>query len=153
MLSSVCKDVYNHFLDLEEAKFLSNHMPFNIFFDHTAVKNYTDVYIPPDVLLALSFDPKFLFPVFTRSNDNIALISEVSNIIDSFIIQGRDMAKVRAKSIILDDVSHKNRLRDSTNRWLSLVSVRIRRLFNNNPDIIAVRSDKGKAMTIIKRST
>lgn len=120
--------------------------PFTPCFDEKAVHNTTHLEIPADILMALSWGPKFIFP--TDIFNDIQKIPRLENMMKNrFSPLMTDEAMKHISNIIW----RKKKMKEttSTNTWLNFIRMRTTAFFKEHPEVLVVNSDKGKHVVII----
>lgn len=123
------------------------HRPHGLNFDSGAIINLTDINVPYDILVGLSFGHKFVFPFNLNSqntNKVLALLEYTIEKAVSPVLQ--DMA---AKEIYLTLKNQDNSIHCPINKWLNFVKYRTDRFLSHNTDLAAIRSDKGNHTVLI----
>lgn len=137
--------------DSKEQKIELEYRPPNATLDLKAIINTTNTYIPHDILLVLSFGPKFTFPSQRNTDHMIDLIADINHCIEqNFPVETQEEAYKQA-SIQLN--LHKNKHNTDTDKWLLLIRYRLNIFIKNNENLIIMRSDKGKHTVIIDKKT
>lgn len=120
--------------------------PRGVDIDHKAVHNLTNHTIPEDILLALSWGPKFVFPAeIVDAKEVVPMLENMVNNKLSPLVLEEAMKQV---SIIL---TAKNKIKETTERssWLNLIRIRTTAFFKQHKDVVVVNSDKGKHMVVM----
>lgn len=134
-----------------EASIALEFRPVDIVFNEEALKIFTKKFIPYDIRIGLSFGYKFLFPYSTNENNLYKLLAQLEMTIEKAVphLSGieasfdiRQILKGRLTTGTFND----------TLTWLKFVSRRSALFFENNPDIIAIKSDKGGHTVVMNLS-
>lgn len=125
-----------------EASIALEFQPVDIVFNEEALKIFTDKLIPYDVRVGLSFGYKFLFPYSPNGNNLYKLLAQLEMTIEKAVphLSGIE-ASFEIQQILKKCLSTGTFYDVLT--WLKFVSLRSALFFENNPDIIAIKSDKG----------
>lgn len=144
-LNDECDAVCRREQDACEVIIERDFRPANLFFNREALVINTVKLIPEDIQIGLSFGDKFLFPYFSNDLNMHELMAQLEMTIEDSVPDLRhleactELGRVfRRKSLYLDD----------TKSWLHFIAKRTASFFNDNPDIIAIKSDKG-AHTVV----
>lgn len=133
-----------------EQKFERLYRPPHARFDNKAVVNITDVTVPEDILLALSFGPKFCFPVVNNVLNTITFLDNIDGAISwAFPTETYNEAYKQVSIEMTKERTHKNA--QTRDVWLDLLRHRIHKFKKQHPDIHILRSDKGKHTVLINR--
>lgn len=137
--------IRNKARDDKENEFAIRYKPPDLQYDISAFCNKTNEAIPEDIAFALSLGPKFMFP-----DDNpikkLELIAETENVIENNFTFEANMARIKSAQIF------KNKIRMPNTRmknWMKFCKYRREKFMENNPDKIAIKSDKGKVMVLM----
>lgn len=123
--------------------------PVNATLDERSFINLTDVTIPFDIKLALSFGPKFCFP--TR-NDLESLIRFLDDFCSHLEINFPIETHFEAYKQVSIELSRENKREILTREvWLNFLNYRVKNFKFNNPELLITRSDKGKHTVLIKK--
>lgn len=137
--------------DEMEAKMEREFRPVNACLDLRTIVNLSSVTVPDDILLGLSFGPKFVFPQQVCSDNFVNIItSTIVSFERNLPIETQDEA-FKQTSIQLSHYKHK--YNSDIETWLLILQYRISKFIKNNPNILITRSDKGKHTVIVPRST
>ena len=132
---------------LEEEKELK-FRPLHTYIDHTAIRNLSDVIIPPDVAMVLSWGRRFAFPHNIDDKNRPQYLAELECTIDNtvpFLTKDHVTAKTRAEI----DKNSKYQYDDNIH-WLNYLNYRTKRFFELHKNIRAIDSDKGATTVIIE---
>lgn len=141
----------SEFRENKEQKIEQKYRPLNATLDWKAVINTTDTHIPYDILLILSFGPKFIFPSLFNTDHMINLISNIQHCIEhNFPVETQEEAFKQA-SIQLS--LHKNKHNSDIDKWLLFIKYRLSNFIKNNENLIIMKSDKGKHTVFLNRTT
>lgn len=123
------------------------HRPHGLQFDSKAVINLTNVVIPLDILVGLSFGHKFMYPFNFNSRNKEKFLALLECTIDKAVSPVlQDMA---AKELYITLKKHDTSVQCPTNKWLNFIKLRTDRFFSNNNNLAAIRSDKGNHTVVI----
>lgn len=139
---SICKREQNACEILIERDF----RPANLFFNKNALIVYTDKPIPEDIQIGLSFGNKFLFPYFANNDNMHELMAQLEMTIEDAI---PDLRHLEACAELKHIFKRRSLYLDDTKSWLYFISKRTASFFKDNPDIIAIKSDKGAHTVVI----
>lgn len=133
-----------------EKKIERDYRPTNALFDSTAFMNISDVEIPEDIQLVLSFGPKFIFPSQINLPNIIDLLAESCMAIEWYfpIVTQQEAYK----HLAIQFNKYLNKYNTDIEKWLLFVKYRLEVFMKNNPDIIIARSDKGKHTVVLNKS-
>lgn len=117
------------------------YQPQEIFFNEKALIILTDIHIPDDIKIGLSFGYKFVFPYVSKEDNFFKILSQIDKTIDDALPE----ARTRECSIEIGRIlqNRQSLQYDHIKRWLIFLSHRILEFFNKHPSIFATRSDKG----------
>lgn len=112
-----------------------------------AIYNMTNLEIPEDILIGLSFGHKFLFPFACTKNNLCEILSQL----DLAIEQAVPELKQLETTIDICRVLHKQSKieNDRSKCWLSFIQLRIKQFFFENKDFFATKTDKGGHVVIL----
>lgn len=144
---AITNKIYMDSIDASERKIEEQFRPPSVRFNPRAVVNLTGFDIPEDILLAISFGYKFLFP-FNTNDDNIhEILAQVEQTIEQSIPEGK---QYEAYFEIAHILKKRNRLqKDPQLQWLTFIYQRTERLMKSNNKIFATKSDKGGHSVIL----
>lgn len=131
----------------EECIIEITHRPVHVVLDITAVYNYTNIVIPEDVLLVMSWGNKFLFPYIINNNNMPVFLSQIEYAVDKVVstgayeFTGQQIVKHLKKD---NDLIHNNDI-----KWLTFLKYRTNKFLKQHPEIIPVLSDKGKIIVLM----
>lgn len=151
LLRITCNNTFREYLSLHEEWIERVHRPSNLVFDSDAVINRTNAHIPEDIMIALSFGNKFVFPygISEANMKNILALTE-------YTIDGSVPPSLRehaAKEVYSTLKNVKDRIYDPKTLWLNFLRHRTTTFFKQHDDIAAIRSDKGNHVIIIDIDT
>lgn len=130
-----------------ECKLEKLHRPLEARMDDKAIVNLTDVRIPEDILMGLSFGPKFCFPV---NRDLDASIMFIDYFIEHLELDFPIETHFEAYKQLSIEMNRENRSEKTVrNIWLDLINYRIKKFRAHNPNLCITRSDKGKHTVIM----
>lgn len=121
--------------------------PLDILFDNKAVINLTNVVIPSDVLLVLSWGSKFIFP---KILDRIAMpvfLSQIEHTMSLTINPA--LLNSTAMQIKRSILEQQREYLPPHLSWLKLLKIRAESFFKHYSDLKAIPADKGKITIII----
>lgn len=136
-----------HFQEMRESQIIKEFKPPNISCDSSAIQNRTTENIPEDILLGLSFGPRFIFPCELSENNCATFLALLEDTIDYTV----DPIKIDwtqrniAKQMDNMRFGHKN----YTIFWLKFVKERINSFFKKHKDLMPIRADKGNMVAIV----
>lgn len=125
-----------------EAAFELEHRPGDLVFNKRALFIYTNKIIPIDVQIALSFGYKFLFPYLCTDDNLFKLLAQLEMTVEQSVPVCSTFEVSSEIQRILKNQSLSDAFNDTLS-WLKFVSYRTKTFFERNPDLIAVRTDKG----------
>lgn len=136
-----------HSQENHECKFERLHRPVEARLDDKAIVNLTDVYVPEDILMGLSFGPKFCFPAMKGLENNIMFIDYF---IEHLELEFPIETHFEAYKQLSIEMNRENRIEKNVrNIWLDFINYRIRRFGALNPNLCITKSDKGKHTVIM----
>lgn len=139
-------NVLKHEQNKQEEQLEITHRPIHAKFDQSAIHNISNIEIPIDILMALSWGRKFLFPYNLNNQKMIAYMAELEYTLDNAVpIETKTYAakEIRKELNKATTIEH-----DPTIQWLNFLEYRIRSFLKTNSTIRIIDSDKG-ACTII----
>lgn len=142
-------DTFLEFREREESRAEALYRPTSVNFDEKALINLTDVAVPDDVRLALSFGPKFCFPPSGDLNSFILFLDDFCSHLDGHFPTNTHEEAIKQLSIEFDH--ERNRFSRVRDVWLDFLNFRVRRFVFLNPDIYVTRSDKGKHTVLLTK--
>lgn len=116
--------------------------------DKRAVHNLTTLEIPEDVLLALSWGPKFVFPVCKMNK--MKTIPMLENMVANKFTPAIGEEAMKRASIILTR-NKKDKTTTDRVHWLNLIAMRTQTFFKRHKDTLIMNSDKGKHTVIMNK--
>lgn len=159
MVSFVCMEVFNEFTheticefqEMCEIKIEKLYRPEYINFDEKALVNLSNVQIPEDVAIVLSFGPKFCFPPKDNVWNTVELVDDFcAHMENSFPIETHFEAyKQFAIEFNLRSKIH----RVTRELWLDFLHYRVKKFFLKHDNLLVARSDKGKHTVVIEKDT
>lgn len=133
-----------------ECKIERLHRPVEAILDDKAIVNLTDVHIAEDIMMGLSFGPKFCFPNKNDLDNKIMFIDYfIEHLELSFPVETH-YESYKQLSIEMNKENRKER--DVRNIWLNFVNYRIGKFKYEHPEICITKSDKGKHTVIMLNS-
>lgn len=116
--------------------------------DEVASKNTTDMEIPEDIMMALGWGPKFVFPVNVL--DPIRTLPCLTNMINNRFTPAEGEEAMKHVAIALEK---KKKMKDVTDQteWLNLIRMRVTDFFKEHKELIATGSDKGKHTIVMSQ--
>lgn len=122
--------------------------PLGIRMDKKAVHNLTTRDIPEDIMLVLSWGPKFVFPVEVMDETKVipALENLIYNRFDPLMIEE---AMRRASMVLKGSTRNKMKMTTDTTSWLNFIRGRTTEFFKEHKDILVLNSDKGKHTVVM----
>lgn len=135
-----------------EADIEVEHRPADLFFNTRALFIYTNKIIPRDIQIGLSFGYKFLFP-YSCSDDNLhRLLAQLEMTVEQAVpVLNSFEISYEIRRILKNENFSKNY--NDTLSWLKFVSKRSASFFEKNPDVVAVKTDKGGHTAILDLSS
>lgn len=131
---SQCRNSREEFIEIQ-------HRPTDIIFNKGAFFNMTNIRIPEDIQIGLSFGHKFLFPYACTDKNMCDILAQLDLTITQAI---PDLKQLGATNEICRILRKQSRIQYDNNKiWLSFVHLRSKQFFFQNKDIFATKSDKG----------
>lgn len=127
------------------------HRPLDFQFNPKALKVLTEVAIPKDIEIALSFGYKFLFPYECNNENMPEILAQLEKTIHDAIPEACQTEAFIDVFNILSKRSHFQY--DQTIRWLKFISNRTETFFKKNPHLFATKSDKGGHTVVVEVET
>lgn len=122
--------------------------PSDLVFNKKALVICTNIYIPMDIRIGLSFGYKFLFPYEFNQNNIFKLFAQLEMTIEQAIPELSILeTSFEIKQILKNHIDQFNF--NDTLAWLKFLSFRINNFFKNNPGLFATRTDKGSHTVIM----
>lgn len=141
MLLLECKNTLESSCETKEQEIEKEYRPPGIFFKKDALIILTEVTIPEDIQIALSFGYKFLFPFECNNKNMNEILAQLEMCMHDAI---PDLQQLEASMDIYRILrNRKDFLNDDTKAWLKFISNRTSTFFERNPHIFATKSDKG----------
>lgn len=151
LLRMECEKFKSDAKQLLEEEIEIKHRPTHVFFNNKAIINLTNERIPDDILLGLSFGPKFLFPFVCKDDNILEILAILDLTISNSIDESRQL--ITSKEI-MHHLKKQNRLEESNEKqWLMFIYNRMVEFFKRNKQIFATRSDKGGHVVIIDQTS
>lgn len=149
LLDAAIEDTILESQEFSERRIERNYRPTNAFFDAKSVINLSQTAIPEDVLLGLSFGPKFVFPQKADLTNVINIITVCSCSFDRNLPVVTNNEAYKQASIQLG--AYILKYRDDKEIWLLFLQYRIKKFLSSHEGLLITRSDKGKHTIIIER--
>lgn len=138
---------YRNSLEMEERGIEREYRPSNVVFNEKAVVNLTSIEIPEDIMIAISFGYKFLFPFNTNDSNIQEVLAQIEQTIEQCIPSG---SRYEAYFEIAHILKKRNQLQnDPQLQWLTFINGRTERFLKMNKNVFATKSDKGGHSVII----
>lgn len=150
LLTKFIYETAKEYLELEEIRIEKEFRPVNIIIDEKAVVNLTNIEIPKDVLVGLSFGPRFCFPSIFDTPDTLSYLAETYTTLENTLPIETHFETFKQLSIAL--TLHRKNFQNIDDMWLHFLKYRINKFTKNNPNVLITRSDKGKHTVIIEKS-
>lgn len=120
-------------------------------FNPRALKVLTEVAIPDDIKIALSFGYKFLFPYVCNNENMPEILAQLEKSVHDAIPEA---CQTEAFIDIFNILSQRSHFQyDQTKRWLKFISNRTETFFKKNPHLFATKSDKGGHTVVVEVKT
>lgn len=146
-LKEECLSVSRDHQEIIERQIEVEHRPGDLNFNAKAVINLTDLQIPEDTLINLSFGYKFLSPYSCNDKNMHVVLAQLEECLHKSVSDMKQLEASIDMHLILKDRDSVQY--DDTKRWLSFISHRAIRFFKSNPNVFATKSDKGGHTVII----
>lgn len=141
------QDITREATEVYEKQIEFSHRPSGLTLDNEMVYNLAHIPIPDDLLIGLSFGPKFLFPFHMNASNSHRLIALVEFAIDGAVPAfTRDLTAQQVCGVLK---GRSGIIQDPKNKWLSFIKMRIDRFLRDNPDVVAIKSDKGNHTVVM----
>lgn len=135
------------FVEVEEASLESSLRPPNVVLDEKSIVNLTNIFLPNDIMLVLSFGPKFCFPPVSNLINTAHFLTHALISISGFFPVETHLEIYKQISIEMNIDRRRNTIyRDI---WLDFLHFRINKFSLKLEDILITRSDKGKHTVIL----
>lgn len=153
-----CKNTFESFAEsteeeargYEEAQIELSYRPTHASFDEKAVVNLTDLWVPDDILLILSFGPKFCLPAKNNVLNTVEFLDDfLSHLEYSFPIE----THLEACKQTVIEFNHQHRFTNTRAVWLDFLHYRLNAFLQAHPNLLITRSDKGKHTVLIFKET
>lgn len=142
-----CSNQFSSYLEEIEKKIEIDYRPSDVFFNKDALINMTDLPIPDDIQICLSFGYKFLSPYSCNDKNMHSILAQLDQCIDESI---PDLKILEASIDIYRILSPRSRVQhDDNKKWLAFIAHRTKAFFKTNPHIFATKSDKGGHTVVI----
>lgn len=147
-MKAIADKIYEDALEIKEVSIEKTYRQPNVYFNHKAVVNLTKVVIPEDIMLALSFGYKFLFPFNTNDSNIHEILAQIEQTVEQSISEA---SHIEAYAEIAHILRARNRFQENENlQWLNFISDRTKRFFKKHEKIFATKSDKGGHTVVIE---
>lgn len=146
-LMKECDEQETVYREKQETMIESEHRPKDIFFNKKAIYNMTNITIPEDILLGLSFGYKFLFPYVCTENNRCEILAQLDLAITQGISDLKQLGATQEICRILKQ--HSGAQNDEIKTWASFINLRIKNFLLKNKECFATRSDKGGHTVIL----
>lgn len=146
----ICESIKKEAMITHETHIEITNRPTCINYNKKALINMTEIEVPMDIEIALSFGWKFLFP-YTQNNSNLhitmALIEDcIENTLNPILYH-------EAFTRVINTLNNsKSIIHDENIKWLNFICKRTGAFLQGNPNIMATRSDKGGHTVIINKN-
>lgn len=125
--------------------------PHELTFNKKAFINKTDLIVPEDVQILLSFGWKFLSQ-FNTHNDNLHwVLAQIEKCIDDTIPPLLQHEAYKEITPLLNDYNSVEH--NPTKQWINFITYRAKCFFRKNKQVFATRSDKGSHTVLIEQDT
>lgn len=142
-----CSDQLNSYREIIERKIEMEYRPSDVYFNNDALINSTDLDIPEDIQICLSFGYKFLSPYSCHDKNMHSILAQLDQCIDESI---PDLKILEASIDIYRVLSPRSSVQnDDTKNWLAFIAHRTQAFFKTNPHVFATKSDKGGHTVVI----
>lgn len=141
-LNKFVETTLDEFIEIEEQKIELSYRPTNVELDKKSIYNLTNLSIPMDVQLAVSFGPKFCFDDDNNLLSMATFITDTTFQFENSCAAETHMQCYKIISAELTKISNREMLTADT--WLEFLKYRVRKFINQHPDVLITRSDKGK---------
>lgn len=133
--------------EVRESEIEKDFRPAHAKLDYSAVVNLTELNIPEDILLILSFGPKFCFPPRNDLLSTIYFLDDFCGHLENSFPIETHLEAYKQLSIEMNAANRKSK--QTREIWLDILNYRIRSFKISHPDIFIARSDKGKHTVLI----
>lgn len=124
-----------------------NFRPLHAVFDEKSLINLTQIDLPFDIKLCLSFGPKFIYPSPVNSQNICNILMELNSVIPYYFPDGtQDEA---FKQTAIQTKLYKNKYNTDIEIWLMFLHHRLKSFLLNHPDVLVTKSDKGRHTVLI----
>lgn len=147
LLIKECVAAKNKTQEQYEAYTERDYRPTNAKMDEKAVINNTKESIPEDVLMALSWGHKFLFPNLLTIDSISRYFAQIEHTLDNTLdtnIKDQVCVRIGQQFKDFDFQIHTTHI-----QWLSFIKYRVENFLKRNPHIKPIPSDKGKIIVIM----
>lgn len=134
-----------------EQRIERDYRPTNARLDEKAIVNLTTYQIPEDIMLGLSFGPKFVFPQRICLENILNIITSCSCSFEQNLPVTTSSEAYKQASIQLGQYTRKHI--DDKEIWLLFLQYRIKKYLLDNKNLLVTRSDKGKHTVVVERDT
>lgn len=154
---SFCKSIFDKFVqdtineaqELEEIAIERSYRPTHTVFDQKAIINLTDISIPGDISLVLSFGPKFCFPPKNNLLNTVEFLDDFCFHLDYDFPIETHLETYKQLSIEFNHQYGKSR--KTREIWLDFLHYRLNNFLRNHPNLLITRSDKGKHTVLLSK--
>lgn len=133
----------------KEAEIEESMRPHGIHMDTEAIINLTEIHIPMDTLMVLSWGKKFSFP--TDILNDIEIITEIDTMIENKMPTVLWQEAKKRSSIMIDRFKKKRNKNDKKS-WLNFIAQRAEDFFLKHSQLITLQSDKGKHSVVMLKT-
>lgn len=146
-LSIECDSFELQSRNTREREIECQYRPSDVVFNKNAVHNMTNVEIPEDILIGLSFGYKFLFPYACTKHRMCEILAQLDLTITQAI---PDLKQLETTMDISRILRNESRIQNDNNKiWLSFIHLRAKQFFLENKNFFATRTDKGGHTVIL----
>lgn len=143
----VCNGIKNGALESHELEIEKTQRPTYINYNQRALINKTQIHIPRDIEIALSFGWKFIFSFAQNNGEFTKTFALIEDCIENTLNPIRYHEAFTRTAMILKESN--SIVHDNNVIWLNFICQRTGRFLKNNPNIFATRSDKGPHTVVI----
>lgn len=146
-LSAECSDQLTSTLEETERKIEIEYRPSDVYFNKDALIDMTDVSVPEDIQICLSFGYKFMSPYICSDKNMHSILAQLDKCIDDSVPDLQILeTSIEIYHILLNRSSVQA---DNNKNWLAFIAYRTKTFFESNSNIFATKSDKGGHTVII----
>lgn len=139
--------IFDRTLNQHEVEIELQHRPPHVLFDQTAVFNHTNISVPQDILMAISWGKKFIFPYDPSSKNIHYFLAELEYTLDNAIpIAAKNFVARELKQEIQKMMAYQH---DPKIQWLNFLKYRVLKFLDKNQNTKIIDSDKGACTMII----